>query len=76
MQYYSAMERNEVQIHAIMGMNFYFKIFCYGKAINHKRPYTVLFHLFEGSIISKSIETESSGCPGLRECWREMGVTA
>ena len=36
MQYYLTMERNEVLIHATMGMNFE-KVFCFVQEVSHQR---------------------------------------
>ena len=52
MQYYLTMERNEVLIHATMGMNFESVLLC-ARSQSPKID-IVLFHLSNGSFSSKS----------------------
>ena len=51
MEYYSALKRNKELIYATKCMNL--KTLCYMKEERHKRPHTVLFHLYEMFIIGK-----------------------
>jgi hypothetical protein len=62
MEHYLAIKSNEVQIQET-SMNLE------NKKARHKRPPIALFHLYEMSKVSKSIQTKSviSGCQGLRE---------
>lgn len=50
-EYYSAITRNKVLIHAMI-------FYAYRKEVNHKQPYIIWFHSYEMFRIGKSIKTE------------------
>lgn len=64
-EYYSAIERNGVSLHAIARMN-------HGNMMLSERPHIVSFHLYEISRISKSIETGER--LGVAQGWGEGGI--
>ena len=83
MEYYSAIKKSEVLIHARDGftVGWFLKILGWVKEARHKRPQNVWFYSYEVSRVSQSTETKSrlviaiSKCGGMgNDCWEVQGL--